>query len=972
MTNYFVRNYWKKVFCITIGLIVVCILSLITLKVKENDIYPLFSEQEYVSNMEGEIVAINDVLSDDTGYKICGEDAYVVYRTNIQSSRGIRIQFKDVFKEMGIVQIFYAGDGEAFSEERAVTVTVTADEDVVDVPVNLVNVSSVRVDVNADDGTVFEIVNIQLDSRIISFKDIVNKYTIAYLILFMFACFIYEANRKWNFIKNDKISSVLYIVFGWGIVAFFVYFYVFYGVYDITTTNLMYASSPWSSNGIQTSGPLLSDPVDSMLPALYDAYYGEGFSFWNNKVAFGVPTGVEVIINPFNWFYLFPIKYAILLKSIFEYSVAYFGMCYLLSRLKLCTSAQMIGGISYALSSAMVMWHFWPHTDVMMLAPIILALGNKLIEERKIKDMFFMSLIIFLMLIAEMPTYAAYVIYLLGFYILFMTIIQYKKEIKKIIRVFVMFAGAIILGVITAFPYLLFMLNTVVENGYADSRRGKASSILSVEYLRTIFLPYFRENLTNHINESTIYVGIAVLLFLLFAGVRWKQKKQNFWFFSFIVVILLVFTTILNFIYVQMPGINSSNKCRLISIVAMLAVVIGAISYNDIVKNIDEYKKKHLQRVLIYIVFILLEGVILYLYKDKTEWAICSFAGSIFLIIALEYIISSKKKYFIRGAKAMILGIVIVNMGIFAREYFPTVENNANIIPEATDSIEYLQGEIGEARIYAVGGWNYFPNTNVFYGINSITSHSFVNTNEDIRNYCTSIDDSMAITKTAFHGVKVDNYNLLQYAGVKYIVKSAQDSDNEITGAELVYSGMDGVDIYELDDFNSRFFLSEAVFGLDSEAKILENMEENYEKNSVHVLNDDIIESDFGCTELQENENIEVIDDHTDYIVIKVASNEKRILVFNEYNNGNWRVIVDGGEAEIIKVNYLFNGILIDAGEHTVEFIYDVDRIMVSCIIACCSMAVIISGVVITMIMDLKKRKGSRTNETNNSNTLLQ
>ena len=47
-----------------------------------------------------------------------------------------------------------------------------------------------------------------------------------------------------------------------------------------------------------------------------------------------------------------------------------------------------------------------------------------------------------------------------------------------------------------------------------------------------------------------------------------------------------------------------------------------------------------------------------------------------------------------------------------------------------------------------------------------------------------------------------------------------------------------------------------------------------------------------------------------------------RVLVVSENYQSNWSVRVDGEEAEMLRVNYVWKGVALSAGEHEVELRY--------------------------------------------------
>ena len=57
-------------------------------------------------------------------------------------------------------------------------------------------------------------------------------------------------------------------------------------------------------------------------------------------------------------------------------------------------------------------------------------------------------------------------------------------------------------------------------------------------------------------------------------------------------------------------------------------------------------------------------------------------------------------------------------------------------------------------------------------------------------------------------------------------------------------------------------------------------------------------------------------------IRLRTQSAGPRVLVVSENYQSNWSVWVDGQEAEMVRVNYIWKGVALPAGEHEVEFRY--------------------------------------------------
>ena len=57
-------------------------------------------------------------------------------------------------------------------------------------------------------------------------------------------------------------------------------------------------------------------------------------------------------------------------------------------------------------------------------------------------------------------------------------------------------------------------------------------------------------------------------------------------------------------------------------------------------------------------------------------------------------------------------------------------------------------------------------------------------------------------------------------------------------------------------------------------------------------------------------------------IRLRTQSAGPRLLVVSENYQSNWAVWVDGVEAEMVRVNYVWKGVALSVGEHEVEFRY--------------------------------------------------
>lgn len=574
-------------------------------------------------------------------------------------------------------------------------------------------------------------------------------------------------NKFKKIIKDNWV-----LILGVAITLLYLYSKIFFDESILNFNNILYKFKPWSSINTTTSGPVLSDVADNLLTTIYKTFYsGAGFSFWNSTIGLGTTEDISTILNPLNYVYLLPMVYAVLIRSILKFLIAFFGMYFLMREFGTKKYSAAISGVIYTFSSALVMWHGWPHTDVAAFAPFAFLCVEKIIKEFKVSYSIWLSIILYIMLSAGMPTFAVYFMYLMGIYIVIRTLIKYWKDKKKIIIVFSLFGVGALLGIVTSWPYLSSLLSSVGSNGYTETRASYGSITLPFKYIRTMFYPYIKEGFTNHPNECTIYSGIFALYISFLTFIRYGKKKENkFWSVTALILLVLIFTHGLDFIYTKLPVANTSVKFRIIVLFNFVIAILAGFNLDDILRNINMYKSKLKYFLIAYIATMgiaLKIRSILINNKEISSDVIKTITILTAIFITLICIVKFNKKVLLVALSALI----VFDMAGFAKHYLPTTANNVGVVPEATDTIKYLQDNTKDGeKIVALGGWTLFANTNAYYGLNDIRSHNFINTNEDLQKYYKAIDPKMyaTYTRTAISSIK--NYNLLGYLGVKYVV----------------------------------------------------------------------------------------------------------------------------------------------------------------------------------------------------------
>lgn len=205
---YYYQNSEKSSVQRDFAFIIIIVISFFFYKFLNYDEEKLFpiDEDKYTVDIElGTIGLTNDVEVSAQGYKIVGKDAYVTYNVEVPNGKGIRVGFENSFENPGKIQFFYAKEGDDFSEDNSVRVSVNSDQKYVDIPVSLSDVSAIRIDVEMTEGTEFKIISLQLDVNKIEYMErMFNKYKLIYLGIFVLIIGVVLINRKKEYYKDKS------------------------------------------------------------------------------------------------------------------------------------------------------------------------------------------------------------------------------------------------------------------------------------------------------------------------------------------------------------------------------------------------------------------------------------------------------------------------------------------------------------------------------------------------------------------------------------------------------------------------------------------------------------------------------------------------------------------------------------------------------------------------------------------------
>lgn len=576
-----------------------------------------------------------------------------------------------------------------------------------------------------------------------------------------------------NKLKPKYYSSFVFLLIF--LIAFTIVFMPLLQNMKISPSNLLYQIHPWSNSGIRTQGPILSDPIDVLLPKLYN-FKSLGFSYWTNSNVFGLFTDPFVyIFNYANWFKLLFSEYGVTIITVLKHMIAFAGMYLLLQNFKLNKSVAFVGAITFTFSSVMVMWGQWDHTTIVALMPWLFYFIDKFIQTLRYRYVYFAGFILCFMHAANMTAYVAYAVYLLGAYVLFNLCKIKSKENRKVI--FISFSTLIILSTMISAVFFGDIFEGFIKTNYIGQRMNNLSSMtLDLDILKLFLSPYSYGG-SLHINEAEVFTGLfSVIAFFspAFIKINFKENKEfYFWWFFSVCLLFLIFTHLLDIPFNIMPILNSSRKYRVIVLLNFTLSIVAAYSFSYIQSfSIREHSKS---------IFSLINGLLIVLYvyfvglTTESERMYFIFLLILLSLTFMTLYFKDKQGHMLQERLSFIMVLCIsINMALFAKEYIPYLESSVPIIPDRDQSeiTQYLIKHSDEnSRFASLNTWNFPGDVNVFYGLKSIRGHETVVTDEKVHRYLMKLDNDSYVTETFTNLSDNANENLLLYSSVKLIAR---------------------------------------------------------------------------------------------------------------------------------------------------------------------------------------------------------
>ncbi len=741
------------------------------------------------------------------------------------------------------------------------------------------------------------------------------------------------------------------------ILAAVVFFYPFFlqGKIPIPADTILGLYHPWRDNvwdgkatGVPFKNYLITDPVRQQYVwrnlAVSQLLKGS-LPLWNPYSFAGTPLLANfqtAAFYPLNFLYFFlPFNFSWGLQVMFQPLLAGIFMYLYLRHLKISEPGSFIGSFVYSYSGFSIAWLEWNtilHTALWL--PLILLSVDKIIQHFNNSPKFNKLLFwLFIFIFSSISSFFAG--HLQIFFYSFLVIIGYT-----FIRVLFLQKNKLKVSLLFVICFLLFTLITSIQwfpaiqlitHSARDVDQGnfqKAGWFIPWQNLVQFIAPdFFGNPATNNYygiwnyGEFIGYIGIIPIFLSIYALLFRRDKKTIlFGVLSLTSLIFALPTPLAKLPYqLQIPFISTSQPTRLIFIIDFALSILAALGFDYFIKS------KNLKKTLVVLIPLTLIFFIL--------WIFITFPHIFQSLISNENLLTARKNLilptaiFVGGAILFIISninkkvwintlfvicyllFVIFDLFRFGWKFTPFVVSDW-IFPE-TSITNLLKQDEGQARVLALDSRILPPNFSAQYHLQDAAGYDPLYLMSYNKLVSAWNDNKPDLTPSSFNRIvtptNIDSFitNLL---GIKYILSFGTQNNpkyNLITNAGNTY-------LYDNPKAFPRVFFVESVVEVNNDQEVINKMFElKDDLKTIAVVSKKL---SLVSKKLLEQEKVEIKSYLENDIKLETFSEVKRLLVLTDIYYPTWKVYIDGGQAEIISVDYLFRSVIVPDGKHIIEF----------------------------------------------------
>jgi hypothetical protein len=742
-------------------------------------------------------------------------------------------------------------------------------------------------------------------------------------------------------LKTDIIAIVVFIL----LTGVFFYQTMIFGKLPVPSDALVGLYHPYRDtlaseypNGIPFKNFLITDPVRQQIPwrktaidtmkagklPMWDAY-----SFSGAPLLANIQSGAFYPLNVVFFIFPFEVAWTVLIMS--QPVLSGLFLYWFLRKKNLDPLSSLFGSICFAFSGFAIAWMTWGTlVSTWAWTPLTLVAIDSITGERT------KHRILWALLGGFAIASSFFAGHLQIFTYSFIFIILYGLFTVKSTKYIVFYGLGLTLAALLTGLQLIQILKWLPETSrFTQGALWQLDGFfIPIQHLIQFLAPdYFGNPATLNYwgvwnyGEMVGYIGVVAII-MAFVGMG---AETIFWVIACGVSLVLAIASPISLAPYQLhiPFLSSLQPTRLMVVIDFSLSVLAAYGLSKILR----INKKIIILILSVMTFVF-AGLWISIMKPELFGIVAGnaviakrnlFIPSIFFIICglclifTRYISKKSNNALLLYVRVLFVLILIVDLFRFGWKFTPFTDSRY-FFPK-TSIISYLMNQPKPFRIMTTDDRILPPNTTEYYGIEAIGGYDPIHSSRYEEYIAASERGGSDITPPfGFERIIVPksiDSPLLRLLNVRYILSFEEYSDKRFR--KVAQEGK--TILYEKSDFLPRAYLVENVIYKTNKKDILDLLfSNNFHPDTTAVVEHPV---EVLNAPLETFENVRIVSYDSDKIIMQVQVVQPRMLVLGNIFNHKWNVIVDHSQITPTRVNYLFMGIEVPSGSHTVSAQYN-------------------------------------------------
>ncbi len=737
----------------------------------------------------------------------------------------------------------------------------------------------------------------------------------------------------------------------------------------IVPIDMLYAFPPWTSLTPTPEPPangLLGDQIQQMYPwraFIHEELAAGRFPLWNPYAGAGVPlfaNGQSAVLYPLNLavVWLDPAVAATIVQLL-KPPLAAVGVALFLRALGASTAGCAFGGLAWAFAGPMVVWLGWPHTNALLGVGYVFWTTTRWLQLGAVRWWAATALALGVQLLGGHPETTAHTVVVAGIFVAVWSLLgawasasQRPRDWHAVRRVLVArpagWSVAVVVGAALAGIQVLPTLAVIADSVTAAERgaRSLAWILLERETLLTWLVPNFFGTPLGlsfgpieflNYNETVGYAGTGTLVLALLSVSAWRRPGWLALAACTLVAAGLAYGIPIITELRRLPGLGHAANTRFVFILAFGIACLAGLGLDTLLASARPWLR-WLAAALAVIGALAALGYVLAPWLmapsaieavpttplEATLWRQAEVRKAALLggLWALAFVAVALRQTRPVAGYACIAALAL-ELAIFSAGYNPMLP--PEVLQQVPDSVRLVQDRDPDGRVAGLGE-ALLPNVGMIHKLHDLRVYEPV-AHRRLLDFFERLDPLLKddIRSRFYLFIWKPDVDLLSLAGVRWLVVPHEDprvaTADELASAGLIHRYQDSiVAVWENPHARPRVYLADAVIEASSETEALARAPELARAGGRGA----VVERMPGVTPppAARDPGDVRLESWPGGARVAITSSEGGLLVINDALYPGWVATVDGAAAPLLQTNYLFMGVPVPPGNHTVLLEY--------------------------------------------------